>query len=169
MGVGELIADGGTGQPPCRVHEVISLAKVQVRPLSDGLAFELWSMAQIWRYAAPTVEARSLWVVQLQAQVRCLLASFKQRGKSLAFLPQNVAALRAKGRELFEEKQAHERQVLELTNQLCSLDETAHHDRARLHQLLRAGRRSSQPSLEPSGAALSRGGFRRRRPPVGSG
>ena len=149
---------------------MISLAKVQVKPLADSggerggrggrYMFEIWSMSKIWRYAAPSEVDRERWVSQLQAQVRCgllcfhlpsptsslvpplckrlprqslslrlpfslppticacsrgqvrwLLASFKQRGKSLAFLPQNVQLLRQQLRALQQEKQTVERRV----------------------------------------------------------
>ena len=73
--------------------ECISLAKVQVKNLPESSsvgaagharsAFELWSMARIWRYAAPSEADRAHWVERIQLQVRALLASFKQRGKSL--------------------------------------------------------------------------------------
>ena len=59
----------------------------------------------------------------LQAQVRFLLASFKQRGKSLAFLPQNVQLLRSQLATLTHEKRAVEEKVLELTAAMCALDE----------------------------------------------
>ena len=126
-----------------RVHEVISLAKVQIRALSDGCAFELWSMARIWRYAAPDEATRAMWVQRLQGQVRHLLASFKHRGKSLAFLPQNVASLRAKLLDLHEQKLSTEQRVLDLTTQMTALDEAFENDQTRLAGLLRKARRSS--------------------------
>ena len=151
------------------MHEVISLAKVQVKVLSsslaggggegggagDGepfaascppspglLAFELWSMARIWRYSVRSEAERERWVHQLQAQVRFLLASFKQRGKSLAFLPENVQLLRKQLKALTEEKQQVEQQVLAHTSEVLRLDEQTHKERGRIAQLERLARRS---------------------------
>ena len=135
------------------VIECISLAKVQVKHLPANLgggsdsararcSFELWSMAKIWRYAAPSEAERARWVDKLQAQVRFLLASFKQRGKSLAFLPQNVQLLRAQLNALTLEKQTVEQRVLELTAAMCDLDEETQKDRARIARLQRCTRRS---------------------------
>ena len=44
-------------------------------------------------------------------QVRFLLASFKQRGKSLAFIPQNVSLLRERLRGLQQQRSSIEEQV----------------------------------------------------------
>ena len=145
-----------------RVHEVISLAKVQVRVLPEGgaaggSAFELWSMARIWRYAASSEAARAEWVQLLQRQVRCLLGAFKQRGQSLAFLPQNVAALRAQLQALTQQKQEVEQRVLQLTTQLCTLDEQAQRDRMRLTALRRRARRSSVVKMSEPGRPPPRG------------
>ena len=60
--------------------ECISLAKVQVKKLPESAvgghvrertccAFELWSIARIWRFVAPSEEQRGWWVDKLQAQV----------------------------------------------------------------------------------------------------
>ena len=149
---------GAPSSPPSiQVVDCISLAKVQVKnlPQSDGqgasggvagaagrCSFELWSMARIWRYAAPSETARDQWVDKLQSQVRSLLASFKQRGRSLAFLPQNVQALRARLQALHQEKQLVEQQVLEYTAQMCALDERSQKDKAAMARLQRAARRS---------------------------
>ena len=145
-----------------RVHEVISLAKVQVRALpegsaAEGSAFELWSMARIWRYAASSEAARAEWVQLLQRQVRCLLGAFKQRGQSLAFLPQNVAALRAQLQALTQQKQQVEQRVLQLTTQLCTLDEQAQRDCMRLTALRRRARRSSVVKMSEPGRPTPRG------------
>ena len=157
-----------------RVVECISLAKVQAKSLrehvrpnhaSSGVAsggegsaeggccaFELWSMAQIWRYAAPSAEARAAWVERLQAQIRCLLASFKQRGRSLAFLPQNVQQLRTQLQALSSEKRRVEQRVLQLTAEMSTLDERAHAERKQVPRLVRMARRS----VVASGAELAR-------------
>lgn len=146
---------GGTPSPNAvHVIECISLAKVQVKSLPPGgaaggrWAFELWSMARIWRYSAPSESARDAWVERLQAQVRSLLASFKQRGRSLAFLPQNVQALRARLLALHEEKQLVEQKVIEYTAQMCSLDERSQLDKAAIARLQRAARRSMGSGAE---------------------
>ncbi|KAL3923605.1 MAG: hypothetical protein SGPRY_004166 [Prymnesium sp.] len=97
--------------------ECISLAKVQVKLLPERteggaiFGFELWSMAKIWRFAAPSEEERRVWVKLLQKQIRFLLASFKQRGKSLAFLPQNVTVLREQLDSMQQQQAEIEEQV----------------------------------------------------------
>ena len=112
------------------VHECIALAKVQIKLLHElegeggggTYAFELWNISKVWRFAADSEEERTAWVEQIQQQVRFLLASFKQRGKSLAFLPQNVQALRQQLAKLHKQKETIEGQVLELTTGMCKLD-----------------------------------------------
>ena len=110
------------------------------------------SMARIWRYAAPNESERVRWVEKVQAQVRFLLASFKQRGKSLAFLPQNVQLLRAQLAALTHERQSVEQRVLELTAGMCQLDEEVVEERGRMVKLQRMTRRSL---VGASGAQLT--------------
>lgn len=85
--------------------------------------FELWSMAKIWRFAAPSEEERRVWVKLLQKQIRFLLASFKQRGKSLAFLPQNVTVLREQLDSMQQQRAEIEEQVQRVARVgLCGRD-----------------------------------------------
>ena len=153
----------GEKVPKVSLVDCISLAKVQVKHLPQDnnkpgtqqrarCSFELWSMARIWRYAAPNESERVRWVEKVQAQVRFLLASFKQRGKSLAFLPQNVQLLRAQLAALTHERQSVEQRVLELTAGMCQLDEEVVEERGRMVKLQRMTRRSL---VGASGAQLT--------------
>ena len=125
------------------VHECIALAKVQIKLLHElegeggggTYAFELWNISKVWRFAADSEEERTAWVEQIQQQVRFLLASFKQRGKSLAFLPQNVQALRQQLAKLHKQKETIEGQVLELTTGMCKLDAELLNGRRRLAEV----------------------------------
>lgn len=93
------------------------LAQVQVKlvpELFDGstpFGFELWSIAKVWRFSVESEEERTTWVRHIQTQVRFLLASFKQRGKSLAFIPQSVSMLRERLYELVSRRANIEEQV----------------------------------------------------------
>jgi len=121
---------GGDG----RVVDCISLAKVQVKVMPElddpdpqhggapSYPFELWSMARVCRFSATSEAERRRWADTIQQQVRRLLASFKQRGKSLAFLPHNVQVLRERLTYLHEEKESIEEQVLEMTTKMCDMD-----------------------------------------------
>ena len=135
-------------------HDCISLAKVQVKLLPDAIdgpapyAFELWSIAKIWRFGAVTEAERTKWVSQIQQQVRYLLASFKQRGKSLAFIPQNVTLLRERLCTLQKQRQTIEQQVVDLTREMSLLEEELSKDRQRLVALERPHNRRSA-SVEP--------------------
>ena len=103
--------------PPSLYPACLQTPQVQVKLLPDLVdgpapyAFELWSIAKIWRFGVATEADRAKWVSQIQQQVRYLLASFKQRGKSLAFIPQNVALLRDRLRELQQQKEIVELQA----------------------------------------------------------
>ncbi|KAL1529842.1 hypothetical protein AB1Y20_000773 [Prymnesium parvum] len=129
--------------------DCISLAKVQVKLLPHLVggpapyAFELWSIAKIWRFGAASEEFRSKWVAQIQQQVRFLLASFKQRGKSLAFIPQSVSLLRERLSALREQRTVIEEQVVDLTTGMSLLDEQSKGDRQRLAELERKANRRS--------------------------
>ena len=79
----------------------------------------------------------------VRSQVRFLLASFKQRGRSLAFLPRNVQLLREQLAALAEERRAVEAQLLETTAEMCVRDERAQLDQARISRLERQTRRSA--------------------------
>ena len=136
----ELGVHGSGGAREPRV-ECIGLAKVQIKVLHDldekgwsvtgpttgakaigFFPFELWSLQRSWRLAARTEEERSRWVEAIQQQVRFLLAAFKQRGRSLAFLPQTVQSLRSKLVNLLREQRRHEAEILLLTDEMCILD-----------------------------------------------
>ena len=81
-----------------------------------------------------------------------MLTTFKQRGKSIAFIPQNVSLLRERLRGLQQQRASIEEQVVDLTTEMSLLDEQSAQDRKRLAALDRPnGRRSlgvHAPSLQ---------------------
>jgi len=93
-----------------------------------------------------------------------LLAAFKQRGKSIAFLPQQVEKLRAELGALHTARRRAEAEVLLLTSEVCALDSQLQAARGRPPSRSRV-----QPLLTEhlSGQAdrrdLSRASFRTRR------
>jgi hypothetical protein len=75
--------------------------------------------------------------------VRFLLAAFKQRGRSLAFLPDTVNTLRSKLAVLHKSQRRHEAEVHLLTDEMCQLDANLQIDRAALAAASFRGRRLS--------------------------
>jgi len=80
-----------------------------------------------------------------------LLAAFKQRGKSIAFLPQQVEKLRAELGALHTARRRAEAEVLLLTSEVCALDSQLQADR---RDLSRASFRTRRLSVvaAPGGA-----------------
>ncbi|EOD09371.1 hypothetical protein EMIHUDRAFT_448330 [Emiliania huxleyi CCMP1516] len=109
-------------------------------------------------------DERAAWVESIKRQIRFLLAAFKQRGKSIAFLPQQVEKLRAELGALHTARRRAEAEVLLLTSEVCALDSQLQAARGRPPSRSRV-----QPLLTEhlSGQAdrrdLSRASFRTRR------
>mmetsp|Transcript_25455 Transcript_25455/g.59804 ORF Transcript_25455/g.59804 Transcript_25455/m.59804 type:complete len:347 (+) Transcript_25455:463-1503(+) len=137
------------------VREALSLAKARVRALGDatepddtndadgtavsvvaavGLArhaFELCVGRKARVFAAPSAEAKHAWVKALRKQVGALLERFKARGRSLAFLPQNVCMLRLQLEAAGRERAAVEAQVCAISEELCALEGEVRTERQR--------------------------------------
>lgn len=146
---------GGVGEGAA--VECINLAKVQIKILPDidetgggpgqeragFYPFELWSITRSWRLAATSEAERAEWAEAIQQQVRFLLAAFKQRGRSLAFLPDTVNTLRSRLAVLHTAQRRHEAEVHLLTDEMCQLDARLQADRAALAAASFRGRRLS--------------------------
>jgi len=153
--------EGGVASVEC-----IGLAKVQVKVLADldepaseprseegCFPFELSRVdgKRSWRLSAGSAEERAAWVESIKRHIRFLLAAFKQRGKSIAFLPQQVEKLRAELGALHTARRRAEAEVLLLTSEVCALDSQLQADR---RDLSRASFRTRRLSVvaAPGGA-----------------